>query len=383
MIVAGVIVDRIGVKRVLLFGTLVAGLCVGLLSLAPSYSVLLLLLALSGFGCGCIYPSAVKALVTWFPLRERATAIGINQSAINVSGIVGAAVLPSVALAFGWQYGFLLVGALTLVISGVCHALYREPRPEPPQMPGDDGSDVCDEECEHLEVVSEAAEVGDAVPGHTHWHGVRSLLLMRDIWLLSVGGLCLGIVEFSGLAHLVLYLNESLGYTAVAAGGLLAFSEAVGALGKPLSGLISDRLFHGRRKPVLMALAVLSLAVSVALAALDASVGWMIYPALAVFGIAAIGWAGLYTTLAAEIGGVHRAGLAAGLCSAMVNVGIMVGPLLFGYLVDRTGAYRPSWVLMAVVAAVAMVGWSLVREPSSKDETRDSPGGSTPTTTAV
>lgn len=123
MIVAGLLVDRLGVKRILVGGTLVAGICVTLLFVAPSYPALLALLALSGFGCGCIYPSGIKALMLWFPPREWATAIGLNQSAINVSGIAGAALLPTVAVTLGWQYGFLFVGMVALVISAVCSLL--------------------------------------------------------------------------------------------------------------------------------------------------------------------------------------------------------------------------------------------------------------------
>ena len=361
MIVAGLIVDRLGVKRVLVTGTVVAGLCVGLMFLAPSYPVLLLLLALSGFGCGCIYPSAVKALVAWFPVRERATAIGINQSAINVSGIAGAAILPTVAMSWGWQYGFLLVGLLALAVGAVAFALYREPRAARGLGLADE---PCDEECEQLEVMAEAADVGDAVPGHSHWHGVRSLFRIRDIWLLAAGGLSLGVVEFSALAYMVLYLHEGLGFTVVAAGGMLAVCEAAGAFGKPIVGLISDRVFRGRRKPMLMILALGSLAVCVALSVFTYDLsGATMWAALLVFGVAAIGWAGLYATVAGEIGGAHRAGLAAGFCSAMTNIGIMVGPPLFGYLIDRSGSYRPSFILMAAVSAVAVVSWTLVREP--------------------
>jgi len=397
MIAAGLLVDRIGVKRVLVPGTLVAGLCVGLLFVAPSYPALLALLALSGIGCGCIYPSAVKALVTWFPPRERATAIGLNQSAINVSGIAGAALLPTVAMTLGWQYGFLFVGLLAMAITVVCFVLYREPAGQPlrpgvvayvgdarGEVRGDVGSagrsgataagggggttpaDVCG--CAMPARGAEgAAVVGEAgtAPGASGWAGVLALLRRRDIWLLAGGGFFLGIVEFSALAHMVLFLKESLAYTAVAAGGLLALCEAAGAFGKPGSGLVSDRLFRGRRKPALLGLAIAAFAVCALFAVSGDDLGWLLYPCLAVFGVAAIGWAGLYGTLAGEIGGARQAGLAAGLCSAMVNVGIVIGPPVFGLLVDRTGSYRLSWVLMTAAAGMAVVCWSLLRAPAA------------------
>jgi MFS transporter, ACS family, hexuronate transporter len=358
MIFAGLLVDRIGVKRVLVGGTLVAGVSVALLFLAPSYPVLLALLALSGFGCGCIYPSGIKALMTWFPPREWATAIGLNQSAINVSGIVGAAVLPTVAVKLGWQYGFLLVGLVALVISAVCSLLYREPTsladvPAAARAARD----------EENELIADAAAAGDAVPGPAGWRQALDLLRRRDVWLLCLTGLFLGIVEFSVLAHLVLFLNKALLYTAVAAGGLRAICEAAGGVGKPGSGIVSDRLFHGRRKPALFGLCIGAAAVCVLFAVFDGHLGWGVYPGLVLFGVAAVGWGGLYGTLAGELGGKKQAGLAAGLCSAVVNLGIVVGPPAFGYLVDATGSYRASWVLMAACAGAAVVTVSLVHEP--------------------
>ena len=95
LVLAGWLVDRIGVRRALVIGSLVTGVFVGSVALAPSYGVMLLLLALSGLGCGFIYPSAVKAVMVWFPPQERGTAIGVNQSAVNVSGILGAAIMPA------------------------------------------------------------------------------------------------------------------------------------------------------------------------------------------------------------------------------------------------------------------------------------------------
>ena len=358
MIVAGLLVDRIGVKRILVGGTLLAGVSVALLFVAPSYPALLALLALSGFGCGCIYPSGIKALMIWFPPREWATAIGVNQSAINVSGIAGAAILPTVAVTLGWQYGFLFVGLVALAISAVCSLLYRDPAglTDPPAR-----SRAGQEE--EGSVIADAAAAGDAVPGPGGWRQTLDLLRRRDVWLLCLTGLFLGIVEFSVLAHLVLFLNKAMLYTVVAAGGLRAICEAAGAVGKPGSGLVSDRLFHGRRKPALFGLCLVAAAVCVLFAAFDGRRGWGVYPGLVLFGVAAIGWGGLYATMAGELGGKKQAGLAAGLCSAVVNLGIVVGPPAFGYLVDATGSYRASWVFMAACAGVSVVTVSFVHEP--------------------
>jgi len=214
LVVAGWLVDRVGVRRMLGAGTLIASLGIIAMFWSPSYGVLLALLALSSLGAGCIFPSAVRAVVLWFPVKERATAIGVNQTAINVSGIVAALTLPAVAERYGWEYGFLVVGLAGLFVTSVVVAGYRNP----------------------------AAPNGAPARSRPPRGTFRGLLHVRDIQLLAGMGFFLGIVEYSLLAHVVLYARTDYLLSAVAGGGVLALAQAAGAIGKPVAGLVSDRL---------------------------------------------------------------------------------------------------------------------------------------------
>jgi len=80
-------------------------------------------------------------------------------------------------------------------------------------------------------------------------------------------------------------------------------------------------------------------------------------------GVGAVGWGGLFSTLAAETAGPAAAGAAAGVTAAIDNIGIFVGPPLFGLIVDRTGSYAPAWWAMVVAAVLAACLLALVREP--------------------
>jgi sugar phosphate permease len=351
LIVAGWLVDRLGVRRMLVAGTLIASGCVSLLFFANSYPRLLVLLGLSSFGSGCIYPSAVKAVMLWFPVRERATAIGANQTAINVSGIIGAVTLPALASGLGWQYGFLAIGLVGLAIAAVCIVGYRDP-PAARIAPDDLAASRAD---------------GAVAPS------ARRLLASGDVWLLGSAGLFLGVVEYSTLAHLVLYLNRQYLFTAVAAGGLLALCQASGAVAKPLSGLVSDRLLGGRRRPALLALATVTLVSCLVLAAGGGRLAWGLYIVIALLGFAAVGWGGLFGTVAGEIGGHEAAGQVAGFTAAGVNVGIVFGPPAFGAVVDSSGSYGLAWLLMAAASIAAIVCLALLKEPRA-----ETPGAAIP-----
>ena len=64
-----------------------------------------------GLGEGGNFPSAIKAVALWFPKRERALATSIFNSGTNVGAIIAPAVVPWVALTWGWQWAFILAGA--------------------------------------------------------------------------------------------------------------------------------------------------------------------------------------------------------------------------------------------------------------------------------
>lgn len=357
LIFAGWLVDSIGVRRALLTGTAITGACIGAVALAPSYGTMLLLLGASGLGCGFIYPTAVKAIMLWFPAGERATAVGVNQSAVNVSGMLGAAVMPWLAAAFGWQAGFAFAAVLALLVCVLAVALYRDPRPEDP--PSATPPEVPLHELDGARPTSD----DDGSSGRvTATAGFVAVLRSRDIWMMGLAALLLGAVEFAALAHLVLFLNGAWGLGVAAAAGMLAFSQLAGAVGKPLSGLVSDRVLGRRRVPALIGMGALAALSCVAFAVLAPGHTGLLWGALFLLGVGAIGWGGLMGTLAGETGGRTAAGAAAGVSAAFVNVGIFLGPPIFGLIVDRTGAYAPAWWALAAAAAVALALLLGVRE---------------------
>jgi ACS family hexuronate transporter-like MFS transporter len=63
-----------------------------------------------GLGEGGNFPSAVKTVAQFFPLRERAYATAIFNSGANVGAIVAPAVVPWIASRLGWRAAFVAAG---------------------------------------------------------------------------------------------------------------------------------------------------------------------------------------------------------------------------------------------------------------------------------
>jgi len=65
-----------------------------------------------GLGEGGNFPAAIKATAIWFPKKERALATSLFNSGANVGAILAPAIVPWLALNFGWHSAFLAAGAV-------------------------------------------------------------------------------------------------------------------------------------------------------------------------------------------------------------------------------------------------------------------------------
>jgi MFS transporter, ACS family, hexuronate transporter len=145
----------------------------------------------------------------------------------------------------------------------------------------------------------------------------------------------------------------------VAAGGYLGVAHAGGIFGRVFWGVISDRLFGGRRMVVLGLLGVICAAALLGLA--EAGTGyplWVLTILAFALGATAIGWNGIHQTAMVEVAGRARAATGVGLIMSLSQVGLVAGPPLFGLIVDVSGLYRTAWlVLTGLTVAAAVVSF--------------------------
>jgi ACS family hexuronate transporter-like MFS transporter len=68
--------------------------------------------ALLGFGEAGNFPAAIKTTAEYFPKKERAFATGIFNSGTNVGAILAPLSVPWIALHWGWEAAFIIIGAI-------------------------------------------------------------------------------------------------------------------------------------------------------------------------------------------------------------------------------------------------------------------------------
>ncbi len=84
-----------------------------------------------GFAEAANFPAAIKTVAEWFPKKERAFAVGIFNSGTNVGAILAPIVVPIIAVTMGWQWAFILTGAVGFVWLVFWLGSYRRPEIHP------------------------------------------------------------------------------------------------------------------------------------------------------------------------------------------------------------------------------------------------------------
>jgi len=77
------------------------------------------------------FPAGVKAVSEWFPMRERALAVGIFNAGTALGSAFAVPLVSWIALTWGWRYAFVMTGAVGFVWVAVWAIFYEVPQKHP------------------------------------------------------------------------------------------------------------------------------------------------------------------------------------------------------------------------------------------------------------
>jgi len=328
---AGRLADRLGVRPTLLGGLALgaAGLMVGAAS--PAFPVFLFCLFVAGVGWSVVNPALGKAIMDLFPVRERGLAMGIKQMGLTLGGVVSALVLPSIAVTLGWRAAIATCG---LVVALPVALTWR------PLGVLDHGA---------------PATTQAAIDAHGGKTGGWSWARRPALLVFFTSGVVLGMVQAAVLSYLPLYTIQALGFDKIGAGLLVACSQAGGAVSRLALGAASDRWLAGQRSVWLALTGALGAAIFIAYAVWPVSVPLVAGALAFATGIGAYGWVGIFFVISAEVGGPRQAGLLSGVAFASIVVGLLVGPSVFGLLLESWDSYAVPWAAFAALSALVTV----------------------------
>ncbi len=326
--IAGGLVEVVGVRKMILVGPGLMAISLLGASTARTYWVVFGWLFLLGVGNSVMMPLGNTAIFEWFRREQRGLAMGIKQSGMAAGPALGAAILPGVSLLYGWQKGYELSGILLAGCTLLSYLWYRDPE----KMPAADSFQQ----------------------GAPPMGAIKEIFFNPDVWLVGLFGLSMGGAQVAFTTFLIPFFKEMLAIPLVIGGALLALTQLSGAAGRPIFGMISDRVFYGRRKGIMCITAFAAVIFLVLMSFLSRGVHPGLLVALvAVMGLTIMGWAGPYFTLIVEVAGERNIGLVSSMAVTMNLLGIMSGPPIFGLIVDLTSSYRLAFRIFALWLGIA------------------------------
>jgi MFS transporter, ACS family, hexuronate transporter len=115
MTFAGKVIDKLGTKIGYALATTlwsIAAICHAFATGTLGFSIARIFLGITEAGN---FPAAIKATAEWFPKKERALATGIFNSGSNIGAIVAPLTVPFIAERWGWQWAFIITGAVGFI----------------------------------------------------------------------------------------------------------------------------------------------------------------------------------------------------------------------------------------------------------------------------
>jgi sugar phosphate permease len=344
----GVLVDRVGVRRLTAVGIVIVAIGFVLLSRVqslPGFYAAILIIAVGMSATGGA--NAATIIAKWFR-RYRGRALGLMTFGGGLGGLA-AIVFAKLIDEFGWRDALVAVGILQLILC-VPLALSLRDRPE------DLGLRVDGDEAEDATLASPAGPLPVAASRFelTGAEALRSTLF----WKVALTFALSNFATTAIIVHQIPFLVEQVGATKAFAAASVTIMTAISLPARLAFGTAADRY----SKALLTAVALVCTASGLALFS-TVHETWQLAYVLPFFGIGFGAAVPLRAAMQAEYFGLKAFGAIQGMLFTASTAGAFCGPLLAGFLYDSTSDYRPAFLMLAVGP---LIGLPLILSTRSK-----------------
>lgn len=330
-VLVGWLTDRFCVYRMVAVGLAIWALATTLTSFVGGLAMLIALRVMLGVGEGVAFPAASKIIAAKVADKHRGIANAVVASCLYFGPALGIFAGGEILVHYGWRMVFLAFGLVTVLWLVPWIAVSRS----------------------HW---SEHGAQHEIVP-------LRIVARHRAVWAMGIGHFFNTYGFFFLLAWLPLFLVKSRGLTVIDMTWLLTMVYLVQGVSALLCGWGSDRLVargidEGRLRKGLIAagLALSGIAVlGVGMAADKPQIAfWLVFAAIAGAPLGSNVYA-----LSQMFAGPRASGSWVGLVNGIGNTSGIFGPILTGFIVDRTGNYLSAFYVAGAIGIAGGLWWWL------------------------
>ncbi len=332
-LLAGWLAERINAYRTLAIGLALWALATAATGLATGFAALIALRLVLGVGESAAFPCSSKLLAQHLPAHKLGGANGMIALGLSLGPAFGTFVGGSLMVQLGWRATFVVFGLGSLVwlwpwLTATRHASARADAPSDVRAPS-----------------------------------FFAILKHREAWGASLGHFSANYAFYFVISWLPLYLVKERGFSVAQMaqiGGLIYVVYAASALA---TGWLTDRWMQAgasatlARKTAAVACHVVVAAALLGCAMGDATVSVAcLFVAGTGFGLNTAGIYAIGQTIAGPTGG----GKWIGLQNCVGNTAGIVGPIITGLIIDRTGQFFWAFIVAGAVSLVGVIGWAVL-----------------------
>jgi sugar phosphate permease len=334
---AGYLGDRLGPRRVITLGGVIASLSNLIFSQLRSLPLLICFHALNGVGQGGGWSPSIRLLVNWFPREKLGTTLGLYTTCVSFFTIVAYLLSGYLGQHLSWRLSFIVPGLLLVLFCPFYWMVVRDsPQKEGTFAPG-------------------------ASPSRRTIKGDFSILIRhRQLWLTSVSFFCLLYIQFGGMIWYPTYFQGTFAIDVFKAGALTSVFPLMGLAARPLGGVLSDRLFHGRRRPVIL-VGIGAVTISLFLLSGARELWWAVF-LLATIGFSFQLFSFLFFALPSVMLPANMVATGSGFLDTGGHLGSLLAMFLSGWFIDHFGSYRAILTAFWVMGLIGFLAALLIRE---------------------
>lgn len=309
--------DRMGARWGMALVGVTASIGFVAVAAAPSVGLVYVGLFFSGLAGAFCNPATNLALLN---IPNRGPLVGIKQSGVQMSAIVGGSVVAPAAQEMGWRGAFLVCAAVSLAVT----------------------------------IPVSRVRLGDAKEAAVGEHGNETSIVGLGVYAFLMGcGLA------TTVAYLPLYATEDLGLSAQTGGYLIGIFGVCAVVGRISWGYLSHRSARfARPRYSLGIMAAGALGATAMLGVAGTGAVALVFVGTIAMGLTGAAWNGIVMNSVMTSANAGTSGRAAGRVQAAFFGGLCLSPLAFGIVVDRSGSYAFAW---AGTAAVYVLAWIITQ----------------------
>lgn len=316
----GFLADRSNINRFMSTGLLVTALVNLCLGFVNSFILFAVLWGISGWFQSIGAASCVVGLSRWFTDKQRGSFYGFWSASHNIGEAMTFIVVASIVSAFGWRYGFLGAGLVGLTGALIVWRFFHD-------TPQSKGLPAVNEPKKEKEMSASQSEEFNRAQ--------KEVLRNPAIWILALSSAFMYISRYAVNSWGVFYLEAQKGYSTLDASFIISISSVCGIVGTVFSGVISDRLFGGRRNVPALIFGLLNVAALCLFLLVPGVHFWLDAVAMVLFGLGiGVLICFLGGLMAVDIAPRNASGAALGVVGIASYIGAGLQDVMSGVLIE-------------------------------------------------